>query len=186
MALINCPECNSQISDKANSCPNCGYPLPNNVNQSKNDIDQSNQNSLKEKDETVIDKLNFLGLEGCSGCLIYFVLAFIVLGMIGNLIPESNDSDFSDNSNHQQDNPSRTMSKIMCEDFVEKRLKAPSTAEFASLSETNIRSQNKNVFIVSSHVDAENPMGAKLRNDYTCKIKYRGDDQWRLIDLQIK
>lgn len=27
MALINCPECNHQISDKAVSCPNCGYPL---------------------------------------------------------------------------------------------------------------------------------------------------------------
>lgn len=28
MALINCPECNKEISDKATSCPNCGYNLP--------------------------------------------------------------------------------------------------------------------------------------------------------------
>ena len=27
MALINCPECSKQISDKANSCPNCGCPI---------------------------------------------------------------------------------------------------------------------------------------------------------------
>lgn len=27
MALINCPECGKQISDKAQSCPNCGYPV---------------------------------------------------------------------------------------------------------------------------------------------------------------
>jgi len=27
MALINCPECNSKVSDIANSCPKCGYPL---------------------------------------------------------------------------------------------------------------------------------------------------------------
>jgi len=27
MALINCPECNKEISDKAVSCPNCGYPI---------------------------------------------------------------------------------------------------------------------------------------------------------------
>jgi len=26
MALINCPECNNMISDKAESCPNCGLP----------------------------------------------------------------------------------------------------------------------------------------------------------------
>ena len=27
MALIQCPECNHNVSDKALSCPNCGYPL---------------------------------------------------------------------------------------------------------------------------------------------------------------
>ncbi len=27
MALINCPECNKEISDKAISCPHCGYPI---------------------------------------------------------------------------------------------------------------------------------------------------------------
>ena len=27
MALIKCPECGKQISDKANVCPNCGYPI---------------------------------------------------------------------------------------------------------------------------------------------------------------
>lgn len=27
MALINCPECENQISDKAKSCPICGYPI---------------------------------------------------------------------------------------------------------------------------------------------------------------
>lgn len=27
MALIKCPECGKQISDKANACIHCGYPL---------------------------------------------------------------------------------------------------------------------------------------------------------------
>ena len=27
MALIKCPECGKEISDKAESCPNCGYPI---------------------------------------------------------------------------------------------------------------------------------------------------------------
>lgn len=27
MALFNCPECNNQISDTAEKCPHCGYPL---------------------------------------------------------------------------------------------------------------------------------------------------------------
>ena len=27
MALINCPECGKEISDKAEACPNCGCPI---------------------------------------------------------------------------------------------------------------------------------------------------------------
>lgn len=27
MALITCPECNGQVSDKATTCPHCGYPI---------------------------------------------------------------------------------------------------------------------------------------------------------------
>ena len=27
MGLINCPECGSQVSDKAASCPKCGHPI---------------------------------------------------------------------------------------------------------------------------------------------------------------
>lgn len=29
MALIQCPECGNTISDKASTCPKCGYPLIN-------------------------------------------------------------------------------------------------------------------------------------------------------------
>jgi len=27
MALINCYECNREISDRANTCPHCGAPI---------------------------------------------------------------------------------------------------------------------------------------------------------------
>jgi len=30
MALISCPECEKEISDKAASCPSCGAPISNN------------------------------------------------------------------------------------------------------------------------------------------------------------
>lgn len=35
MALINCPECGKQISDKALSCPNCGFPIQTNSQENK-------------------------------------------------------------------------------------------------------------------------------------------------------
>jgi len=27
MALVNCPECDGQVSDQAAMCPHCGYPI---------------------------------------------------------------------------------------------------------------------------------------------------------------
>ena len=37
MALIKCPECHQQVSDKASSCPKCGYPINEVVNKSSRD-----------------------------------------------------------------------------------------------------------------------------------------------------
>lgn len=34
MALIKCPECGKKVSDKANACIHCGYPL----NEQKEDV----------------------------------------------------------------------------------------------------------------------------------------------------
>jgi uncharacterized membrane protein YvbJ len=31
MALITCPECGAQISDKATTCPQCGHPMTTTV-----------------------------------------------------------------------------------------------------------------------------------------------------------
>ena len=43
MALINCPECGKQISDKAENCIHCGFPL-----QQQNKPD-GNANSIKKQ-----------------------------------------------------------------------------------------------------------------------------------------
>lgn len=32
--LIRCPECNKEISNAANCCPNCGYPIKNIIKES--------------------------------------------------------------------------------------------------------------------------------------------------------
>lgn len=49
MALINCPECENEISDKAVNCPHCGFPVTtNNQLEGQNDIDvqMSENNTL--------------------------------------------------------------------------------------------------------------------------------------------
>ena len=36
MALITCPECGKEISDKAKVCPNCGAPTPSAIKKKEN------------------------------------------------------------------------------------------------------------------------------------------------------
>lgn len=35
MVLMKCPECELQVSDKAFSCPHCGYPFSNVIPKSR-------------------------------------------------------------------------------------------------------------------------------------------------------
>lgn len=43
MALFTCPECGNQVSDKAELCPNCGYPVTEFIAQERNKIEQQNR-----------------------------------------------------------------------------------------------------------------------------------------------
>lgn len=73
---------------------------------------------------------------------------------------------------------------IICKEFLKDRLKAPSTAKFAPTSDQIISSQGNDEYKVISYVDAENSFGAMIRTDYTCIVKYTGNDNWSLLDLQ--
>ena len=39
MGLINCPECGKEVSDQAQSCPHCGYPLEKNEENVQRGVD---------------------------------------------------------------------------------------------------------------------------------------------------
>lgn len=64
--IIKCPECNSEISDKAKNCPKCGFP-----------IERKDSEEFDEKEkESIFSILS----------LIFFVL-FIVSGFFVAIIP---------------------------------------------------------------------------------------------------
>jgi len=62
MALINCPECKKEISDKAQSCPHCGCPI----------------NAIKV--EQTRKKWKGWQLIGCSSLFIGFLIIIAVAG----------------------------------------------------------------------------------------------------------
>ncbi len=52
MALIICPECGKEISDQAESCPNCGYPL-----QQEQSAEEFVKSSDDQREKTAVDNV---------------------------------------------------------------------------------------------------------------------------------
>lgn len=65
MSLIKCPECGKEISDKASSCPSCGYPI-NNIEV-----------------ETEQDRVNIRGKNKGKNFLIFGSVLFLVSMVFG-------------------------------------------------------------------------------------------------------
>lgn len=51
MALIKCPECKKEISDKASSCPICGFPLSEYLANAKNEKQRLEKEKQKDAEE---------------------------------------------------------------------------------------------------------------------------------------
>ena len=77
MALINCPECNAEVSDKAKQCPKCAYPLIEEVQEVK--FDANTKDAVKEG--CFLQTMN-------TGCLIIVggILGIIILFMMFSML----------------------------------------------------------------------------------------------------
>lgn len=78
MGLIKCPECGKEISDKAQSCPNCGCPL---TGVTSNDVKRGVEN-YGTWDQTQNKKTK----QKTHGCLIAFLVTILVILLFGVLI----------------------------------------------------------------------------------------------------
>ncbi len=89
MALINCPECNHEVSDQAAVCPNCGYILKT---EKTTNVTSVASHPVKKKKKI--------------GCLFYCTIIIVVLitipivgAVLGNDTPSSNNNTNSGNQN---------------------------------------------------------------------------------------
>jgi len=99
---------------------------------------------------------------GCGGVL----LAFLVL-----VVAYSCGAGGSDDWE-----PTETEARLICEDWVRAKLKAPDTAKF-----NDGESSGAGVaWTISGTVDAENSFGANLRAPWTCDVRWdESTERWR-------
>lgn len=110
------------------------------------------------------------------------LLALIVIGGIYSAT-KGGSGDSSDEDAPGSDDQ-KTMAMVMCEEFVDRTLKAPGTAEYGGLSDATITYEAAaETYTVRNYVDAENSFGAMLRSNFVCEVKDAGNDEWELVDL---
>ncbi|MGD0589882.1 MAG: hypothetical protein ABSA44_03670 [Bacteroidota bacterium] len=126
--------------------------------------------------------------------ILYWFLGIFAVIMVTLIInPPKNEpshtsqTNASENAKEIEDMFAYTAAKL----FIYERLRAPYNAEYAPISQARITvNKKKTRYEVTSYVDAQNLLGAKIRTLYTVKMKYdslifkNGDYPWTLLDLK--
>jgi len=104
MSLMNCPECNREVSSQAGNCPHCGYPLHT---PSKSDATARQPNK----------KMGCLGYIG-SALLIFIgaLVIFIAITAIGSLIKSPNTKSTSSSPPAVTESDKKAKAKLTMED----------------------------------------------------------------------
>lgn len=108
----------------------------------------------------------------------------VVVGVFGLFMPgEDKPKPIAEES---ADAPSKSEAWTMAKEFVEDRLKSPASADYGGqVSSETVTQTGENTFSVSAWVDSENAFGATIRTRFDCKLRYRGDGNWRCEELAI-
>lgn len=95
MALINCPECGKEISDKAANCPNCGCPIAEKNEQQNQQFPQEQPVVIKPytKNDKIAGQTSRLVI-GIISCCLFFVIMLqsCAVGVSNALVNEGESS----------------------------------------------------------------------------------------------
>ena len=171
MALITCPDCKKKISDNATACPNCGFQLtPEKISKIKEDEKKARG----------------------SGCWVVIAMIIIIPNIINFFLPDTDDGNQNTNlGTRTSASATKTDAWVMAQQFVKNNLKSPGTASFGGLfkdyqnPDDVVTYLGNGKFRVCAWVDAQNSFGGKIRTYFVCELKYLGDDNWRLLDLNL-
>lgn len=158
MALGKCKECGEQVSSKADKCPHCGAPAKKSGSSA-------------------------------GGCLVLIIVVVVGIWVLaGSDESGSGEPSTSAPSTSWETRDNSTMAYIMMEDFVKRRLKAPSTAKFQGILDGRgdaVTRLADHAYRIDSYVDAQNGFGAQIRNRFRGEIKQTSDRGWHLQSLTI-
>jgi hypothetical protein len=197
MALVKCWECGKQISTEASVCPGCGAP-------------QRRIPPLIPSRVTTPPKKKKRFFLGCLLALIIPIVLVTLVSLVVGIVETTNNtaspppttsslktskapvSPPSLSSVRKETHlPTGNEAFYAAQDFIEKQLKAPSTARFSKLNwdeKTGWEVLATNRWKAGGFVDAQNAFGAMIRSDWLAVIDWTGSNYyltyWRLGDQE--
>lgn len=188
MALINCPECETEVSNKAKQCPKCGYPIEKIKEIKPIYIEQVTPNIAKPKGVKFSTLIAGIFLPALLGIYAYNQY-------VEYQIKKDNPTSTKEWKpwTSAKLNEKKTVKTTFTDNeaayaaqrFVEKKLKVPSSADFDALFKSKI-TRNGKEYTVISHVESQNSFGAKVRSRYIAVIKRNSTGGVSLLDLVIE
>jgi|SRR5690554_4865187 hypothetical protein len=109
-------------------------------------------------------------------------VAYAVLGIILVILLILNGG-FGSSSGDSSENGSAVGAFVACQQFVEDRLKAPSTAKFGGTYSQATSSLASGRYRVRTYVDSQNSFGAMVRTGFDCTVRHTGSESYRLESL---
>lgn len=114
----------------------------------------------------------------------------VIIGLIVLLIAMSMFGDSGGSSGGGGGSPTPTVNNgtqvgayVVCQQFVEDRLKSPSSAEFGGPYSRVTQTVSTGRYKVSTYVDAQNSFGAMIRTDFICEVTHTSGESYRLESL---
>ncbi len=145
------------------------------MNDNEESKETLNQTTQKKEETNQGDKYVTIKLLFVLACIIFIIYCMVSI--------------FANNSSKTSSKNSSTDYKleayIMSQEFIEKELKAPATAEFPSYHKISVV-QTDNRYKVKAYVDSENSFGAKIRTNYYITLERNSDESWTKISCEIE
>ena len=166
MALIKCPECKNKVSDKATSCPKCGFNILTYTPPSK-----PKKRELTPEEEKLANK----------GCLVAIII-LIILAIIGSLTSEEGQKKSSTSSTSSPD--SNFGLQLQAMRVVRQQLKDYSNAKFIMGSLRSTKMGDK--YYVIGEFDSKNAFGAKIRSTFAVEFIKNNGSRYEATYVEIK
>lgn len=182
MALIKCPECGKEISDKAASCPNCGYPINAATIHTENGddeifLDEYKDDKIEDTNSNTSSRLSkfidiIIGSHIWIPLVCVVIIAFIILILVFSRNRQQKNIQYSNNNNVNTILQSSTYDISTTEDIEEtltESIQEDIEVEDTQIEKNNVNRENNDNVNENEILQTENPIRNNSNNNVTEK-----------------